>query len=114
MSAPKCTCINDKKRPPQISPEKWIKEGEEYRILGLYVHVKQGNIQGITLIEKPLDETCRPYQTFAISRFKFKDEDMPALLQLAKDCNDLRDMEDAEIERLLHEVEADEEMEVLR
>lgn len=111
MSTPKCICINDKNRPSQISPEKWIKEGEEYRILGLYVHVNQGNIQGVTLIEKPLDETCQPYQTFALSRFGFRKEDIPALLQLAKDCNDLRDMGDAEIERLLH---VEEEKEVLQ
>lgn len=112
MSFAKCTCIDDTNRPPQIPEDRWINRGDEYRILGLYRHVKQGYIQGVTLMEKPLDETCRPYKTFAIRRFGFKKEDIPTLIQLAKDCNELREMEEAELLELFKEQEVEELAEI--
>jgi len=98
-----CKCIDDTKKPPEIPQDKWIVKDEEYRVLAIYIHVNQGGIQGITLVEKPLDETCRPYQTFAIKRFAFRLEDIPALIQLAKDCSDIQTLNDSELAELLQE-----------
>ena len=82
MSLVKCTCIDDSNRPPEIPAEKWIVKDEEYRILGISVHLKQNKVQGVTLIEKPLDESCAPYKAFLMKRFCFRKEDLPALFSL--------------------------------
>ena len=103
MSNVPAKCIDDTNRPKEIPVEKWIVKDEEYRILGIYVHVNQGRIQGVTLVEKPLDETCRPYQTFALRRFAFRLEDIPALIQLAKDCSDIQELNNQDIEELIRE-----------
>lgn len=93
--------IDDTNKPKEIPQEKWVVKDEEYRVLGIYIHVNQGNIQGITLIEKPLDETCRPYGTFNINRFAFHLDDIEELMQLARDCTDLREMDDEALNELL-------------
>lgn len=109
MSLVPCKCIDDSNRPSQIPPEKWIAKDEEYRILGLYVHVNQNRIQGVTLVEKPLDHTNRPYETFRLNRFTFNLEDIPALIQLARDCTDLQGLNDVDLERLIKEQVPEEE-----
>lgn len=96
-----CICINDENRPVQIPIEKWVKKDDQYRITHVYFHPKQG-IQGCTLYEKPLDETCKPYETFKLSRFAIHLEDLPAFIELCKMCTELNDVE---IKELIEESE---------
>lgn len=93
--------VDDTNKPKEIPQDKWLVKDEEYRVLGIYIHPNQGDIQGITLLEKPLDETCRPYGTFNINRFAFHLDDLEELMQLARDCTDLREMGEQELEQLL-------------
>lgn len=96
-----CICINDKRKPAEIPADRWVKKDEEYRITHVYFHPKQG-IQGCTLYEKPLDESCKPYETFKLSRFAIHLEDLPAFIELCKLCTELNDVE---IKQLIEESE---------
>lgn len=88
----KCICINDKNRPKEISPNLWIKKDEEYNITHIYWHPQQG-IQGAELKEITLDDSCFPYQSFALNRFAFTKEELDKLIQMMKDCTELNDIE---------------------
>lgn len=83
-----CICINDLGRPKEISPERWVKFGERYRISHIYYHPEQG-VQGCSIYEKPLDESCKPYETFILQRFAVRYEDIPSLNELAFNCTQL-------------------------
>ena len=96
-----CICLDDKNRPKQIPESKWIVEGDKYRITHVYVMRKMDNILGVTLYEKPLDDSCDPYLMFRLSRFGIAAEDLEALMQLAKDCSELNHLDLGEIEELL-------------
>ena len=96
-----CICINDEGRPAQIGPEKWVKKDDQYRITHVYFHPKQG-IQGCTLYEKPLDESCQPYETFKLARFAIHHDDLEAFIELCRMCTELNDVE---IEKLIEESE---------
>lgn len=97
-----CMCIDDKGRPKEIAAHKWIKKGEMYRVTHIYVHVLQEHIQGCTLYEKPLDSECAPYETFRLSRFAFREEDIPSLIELIKNCNEL---DDIDFDKLIEEAQ---------
>ncbi len=88
-----CICIDDKNRPKEIPEEKWVKEEEGYKITHVYIHPNQGGIQGVTLYEKPLDESCPPYETFKLSRFAIRASDLEAFIELCKSCSDLNDVD---------------------
>lgn len=104
-----CFCIDDSKKPKEIPEDKWVKKDAEYRIIGIYTHPMQGHLKGVTLAEIRLDESCKPFETFRMSRFAVREEDIPALIQLAQDCSDIQRMKDAEeVERVVRE-----EMEVV-
>ncbi len=111
MSQVRVLCIDDTNRPKQIPSSKWIKKNEWYRVLGIYIHLNQNRIQGITLIEKPLDESCLPFTTFMLSRFGIHKDDLEKFIQLAKDCTDLREMNEDDMRKLEQLIE--EEIEVL-
>lgn len=98
-----CICIDDKNRPKEIPASKWIVEGDKYRITHVYVMRKMGNILGVTLYEKPLDESCAPYEMYRLSRFIFTEEEFKRLAELAKDCSELNDWDMGKIEELLLE-----------
>src|SRR5579875_1615531 len=87
-----CICIDDTNRPKEIAADKWVKEGEAYKITHVYIHVNQGGIQGVTLYEKPLDESCKPYETFKLARFAIHKEDLDAFIELCKSCAELDDV----------------------
>src|SRR6478672_5968841 len=94
-----CICIDDTKRPIEIAPDKWIKQDDEYKITHVYFHPNQG-IQGVTLYEKPLDESCKPYETFKLSRFAIHAEDLEAFIELCKACTEL---DEVDIKHLIEE-----------
>jgi len=85
----KAICINDESRPTQIPESEWVKKGEEYNIVWVYIirNEKQNGIQGCDLAEITLDESNHPYLHFQLSRFAI--EDIEALKQLASDCSGL-------------------------
>lgn len=96
-----CVCIDDRNKPREIPAEKWVKQDQTYRILGIYVHPAQDYIRGVKLAELLLDDSCKPYETFRMSRFAIKEEDIPALIQLAQDCADIQKLKDAEVEEVV-------------
>jgi hypothetical protein len=84
-----CVCINDANKPNEILIENWIKRDIEYTINFITYHPNQG-IQGVQLVEvKP---RCEKYESYKISRFKIRKQDLEALLELAKLCSDLDDI----------------------
>jgi hypothetical protein len=98
-----CICIDDKNRPEVIPISKWVKEGDEYNITHVYLHKFQdGGIQGVSLYEKPLDESCAPYETFRLTRFAFTEEGISMLVELITNCTELNDFD---VRKLLEESE---------
>src|SRR5574343_1227810 len=99
----KCLCIDAKNRPEVIPTNKWVLEGEEYHITHIYLHtLQEGGIQGVTLYEKPLDESCAPYESFRLTRFAFTKDWITQLIELMKLCSELNDFD---IEQLIEESE---------
>jgi hypothetical protein len=88
----KCICINDKNRPQEIPPQKWVKKDQEYNITHIYYHYQQ-KIQGCELAEIELTDENFPYQSFALNRFAFTKEGLEKLMQMIKDCTELNDIE---------------------
>lgn len=93
-----CVCIDAKNKPANIPTTKWLKEGQKYTIMHVYLMVNQDKIQGCSLKELKID--FPPYNCFRLNRFGFKKEDVPALIELIKNCNDLNDID---VEKLLEE-----------
>jgi len=87
-----CICIDDKNRPKEVPPQMWIMEGIEYHITHVQYFTKQNNIQGVYLHEVKI-KNCPPYEAYRLSRFAFKEEDVPKLIQLMKDCTELNDID---------------------
>ena len=96
MSKVKCICINDSNRPTEIKPSLWIKKDKEYHITHIYWHYQQ-KIQGVELSEIFLDDSCYPYQSFALNRFGIYKEDMEKFFEMVKNCTDLNDIEIREL-----------------
>lgn len=82
-----CICIDDKKRPLQIPPEKWVKKGDQYHIIYTAYSIPSKEL-GVYLDELSLDDCCLPYEYYALRRFAFTEENLLKLIQLIKDCND--------------------------
>lgn len=90
----KAICIDDKSRPKEIPEADWVKAGEVYHIIYIYNMMKQNNILGCSLKEKPLSEEKHfPFNAFRLSRFAIKENDMAALIELAKGCDELNDLD---------------------
>ncbi len=82
----KCICVDDKEKPSRIPQEKWVKEGQEYTLaFSMTVHPQKK--LAFQLQEIDLDESCSPYTWFLASRFSFREEDLPALIEFIQDCN---------------------------
>ena len=92
MNKVKVLCINDSNRPKEIKPSLWIKKDQEYHITHIYYHYQQ-KIQGCELAEIFLDDSCFPYQAFALNRFGIYKEDLKKFMQMVKDCTSLNDIE---------------------
>lgn len=87
-----CQCIDDKNRPSDFPKSKWVKSGDEYHITYTVICIPQ-NVLAFSIYEKPIDETCHPYEYFISTRFKIKPEDMEALMELIKGCTDTAGMD---------------------
>lgn len=73
-----CICIDDTNKPNDIPLSKWIKKGEKYHVTDVKACITQ-NVFGFTLHEKPLDNTCFPYQHFISTRFQFEKDNVQKL-----------------------------------
>lgn len=82
-----CICINDKNRPKEIPPSKWVKEGNEYHVIYTVTVLPQKQL-AFHLAEISLDECCIPYEYFLANRFAFTEENLKLLFELIKDCSD--------------------------
>jgi hypothetical protein len=87
-----CICIDDTGKPEVIPVSKWVKRGEQYRIATITYHPLQG-LQGCDIYERPLDESCLPYQFFKLSRFAIAESDIPAFIELMKQSTELNDID---------------------
>ena len=85
----KAVCIDDSGKPAEIPQDKWIKKDETYNIIKITIHPKQKSIQGCEIAEITLDESCEPYEYFKLSRFAISQDDIPALIELAKMSSDI-------------------------
>lgn len=98
-----CICVNDLNKPWSIPSEKWVKRDEEYHITLVTFHpMQQGGIQGCSLYEKPLDQSCYPFEYFKLSRFAFTRENLDKLIELIKQSSEL---DDVQIDRFIKEEE---------
>lgn len=85
MNEIKCLCIDVSRKPIEIPKKKWLELKQQYTAVAL-IRDKNG-VLGIQVAEIDLDESCAPYEMFAISRFLFKLEDMDSLAELGKLCS---------------------------
>lgn len=83
-----CICINDKNRPKEIPPSKWIKQDEEYHVIYTVTVLPQKQL-AFHLAEISLDECCVPFEYFLANRFAFTEENLLLLMELIKDCSDV-------------------------
>ena len=60
-------CINDRNRPKEIPPEKWIKHGKKYTVTN--VGKTMDNKIGFVLEEIKLGDNTFPYDLFSAHRF---------------------------------------------
>lgn len=65
----KVVCINDRNRPKQIPPEKWIVKGETYTVVSTSMMNLQRSKIGLKLAEIELGQSCFPYEYFDADRF---------------------------------------------
>ena len=86
-------CIDDKNKPAEIPTDKWVKQEEPYTIIHVTVHQNQNNIQGVTLAELTLDESCAPYEAFKLKRFAIRLEDLQELIDLMLNCTELNEVD---------------------
>ncbi len=82
----KCICIDAEDKPAQIPKEKWVEKDKEYT-LAFSMTVSPQKKLAFQLQEIDLDDSCSPYTWFLASRFSFKKEDLPALIEFIKECN---------------------------
>lgn len=60
-------CVNDKNRPPEIPPHKWIKEGQTYTVIK--VGITSDGKPGFILEEIELGKDTFPYDLWSPKRF---------------------------------------------
>lgn len=70
----KVVCLNDKNRPKQIPPDKWIKAGNIYTVIETTLMNIQRNKVGLKLAEIELGQSCFPYEYFDADRFRVASE----------------------------------------
>lgn len=92
-------CIDDKLKPIEVLKEEWIKEGNKYHITHVFYHPNQG-VQGVELKEIRLTERSKPFESYGIWRFAIDVKDLPALIEMIKNCTELNDVD---IQKLIEE-----------
>jgi hypothetical protein len=86
----KCICIDDKNRPADFpKPDKWVKEEAQYHIVNIKF-VTESQCLGFQLAEIDMED-CFPYLFFMSHRFMFDEADLPALLEMMKQCKEKAD-----------------------
>jgi hypothetical protein len=90
----KALCVDDTKRPDEIPIDKWVVADTLYTITHVYKMIRQGGILGFALREINLERILNgKYTCFRSDRFGIAEKDIPALLELAKNCADLDDFD---------------------
>lgn len=86
----KCFCINDKNKPKEIPASKWVKNKNPYHITHIFYHHEQ-KIQGVELAEIFLDGSCKPYESFMLTRFAIPIDELEKFIKMLEDCTQLND-----------------------
>jgi hypothetical protein len=94
-----CICIDDGFRPNDIPTSKWVKKGNTYHVIYTATVLPQNQL-GFVLDEIDLEGCCAPYKFFLANRFKFKEEDIPKLMELIKRCSSGEELEEVSIDDL--------------
>lgn len=92
----KCLCIDDSNRPNEIPISKWVKQNHFYHIIYTVTVLPQEEL-AFHLSEINLTENELPYEYFLAKRFAINKKDLPALLELIKNCSDI----DMSVDKLL-------------
>ena len=106
MSRVKCFCIDDSNRPKEIPKERWPVKEREYHIIHIYVHHNQNCIQGVDLAEIELDETCKPYETYKLSRFAIPAKELHKLFEMIKNISETKNL-DINVDEFCKKLEED-------
>ena len=96
----KVICINDTNKPNDIPISQWVKKGSIYTVTKVVKMIIQGGTYGFDLAEINLDG-CAPYKYYASERFG---------IIMSMEVDEEVNWADSELERLLKEVEYDEEV----
>lgn len=101
-----CICIDDSNRPKEIPEYDWVKKDETYHITFVTLQVNQIEngipVNGCDIYEKPLSlEKHNPYESFRLSRFAVRNEDLIRLIELIEQCYQLP--KEVNIEEILKE-----------
>lgn len=104
MAKIRCICIDDQNKPSVIPQEKWVEKGNWYNISYIFIMVNQGRIQGVELAEFDISMHA-PYNCYRLSRFAVLEDDLKKFAELIKDCDDMRQLEDVDIEKLTKQIE---------
>lgn len=93
-------CLNDSNKPNDIPNYQWVKKGSIYTVIKVVKMLIQGGTYGFELAEINLDG-CAPYKYYSADRFG-----IITGIEVKENTN----WADKELERLLKEVEYEEEL----
>lgn len=88
----KALCVDDTKRPDEVSIEKWVTANKSYHITHVHKMVHQNGIFGVTLKEISLEDNSK-YTCFRADRFGIAEKDIEAFWKLAIECGELNDID---------------------
>lgn len=88
----KCICIDAKAKPRIIPAEKWVVEKQTCHITHIGTTMG-GKVVACTLQEINLGKEYYPYEGFNIMRFSFDEKDLPALIELMRQCAELKNVD---------------------
>lgn len=99
-------CINDQKRPEIIPAERFVKKGEEYRVIHVATSINENskNVLMFTLAELDISE-YEPYGAFRADRFAIDESNLDKLEELAKLCTELNGIDIEELTRQLETID---------
>lgn len=84
----KCFCVDDSKKPDEIPAANWVAMGEPYRITEVALCLPQ-KVLGFSLYEKPLGESCKPWEYFTSNRFVIPEDQLFYFFELCDNCKEL-------------------------
>jgi len=80
--------IDAKNRPNDIPLSKWLVYDDDVHITYVTRCLPQ-NVLAFSIYEKPLDETCAPYEYFTSTRFAIRDEDVQKVIDLYNELGEV-------------------------